>query len=775
MYAAILCGLVAVNAYALKVTKVSEVNRPSASQYGAEQASGMTWAGGDLYYAIDDNDKKLYPITLAIDRANGSLTTSGITIGTGVVMSGGNDMEGCAFDPCSGKVWISDESGALVREYDPSTGTLIRSAPVPAIMTKYYGNYSLEALTISGDGRTMWTANEEALTVDGDKSAKSTGSIVRLTRFTRESTYDNWTLAGQWAYLTDPIGTDPWVYSGSVKGRSGVSALAALPDGNLLVLERDLWGDNAWDSTFYNRIYFVDGTGEGGGKATDVARMSSLKEATYVRVKKTALFNEEVGWVNYEGMCIGPRLDDGSILLVLIADGGSCTCKIMTLKLSGLNVRTFEFEESSVGTSSIVGSPYRFVNGVRVDVELKGGQTPATAYTNNNTVCTDVGWEVTGGTPLSGIGALASFTVSGDGVFSWKVLSETVAHTPIVGGDTFEEYDVETDVADGGIDGWMGEGFVKAETPQHDAANCSMPLAEHTKMLSVDGEVVRTYGANATNANQTLDLMITVRRSGEETLKPPTSLTQTCQTAIAADKNGCMNVFTSSGWHKLSETAYENDEWLRVTVSLDYSGHTATVSLDGVECGTYSLLDQSASSVSQLTVAGVCNVDDVMLKVDEEPAAGVVTPLSQIAVSSESEAAGLRVTASPDMAAQAVLAADAAKMSQYCGLFRPVLNKSTMTVSFEMTEEAKASETNKLAAALGGVDLSAVAAGSATATVGNSTPGLYYTLNVGPRLDGMECKPSILGDGSAIEFTLEKQEGAASGFYSIEVSLEKLR
>ena len=26
--------------------------------------SGITWAGGDLYYAVDDNDGKLYPLTL---------------------------------------------------------------------------------------------------------------------------------------------------------------------------------------------------------------------------------------------------------------------------------------------------------------------------------------------------------------------------------------------------------------------------------------------------------------------------------------------------------------------------------------------------------------------------------------------------------------------------------------------------------------------------------------------------------------------------------------
>ena len=107
---------------ALKMTTVSEATRPSSSTYGAEQISGITWAGGDLYYAVDDNDKKLYPITLNINRDTGSLAsgTNGITIGTGVVMAGANDMEGCAFDPASGKVWIAQETNALIREFDPA-------------------------------------------------------------------------------------------------------------------------------------------------------------------------------------------------------------------------------------------------------------------------------------------------------------------------------------------------------------------------------------------------------------------------------------------------------------------------------------------------------------------------------------------------------------------------------------------------------------------------------------------------------------------------------
>ena len=47
-----------------------------------------------------------------------ALPAENITIGTGVTMSGAHDMEGCAFDPASGKVyaWFNDQGLA----WDPA-------------------------------------------------------------------------------------------------------------------------------------------------------------------------------------------------------------------------------------------------------------------------------------------------------------------------------------------------------------------------------------------------------------------------------------------------------------------------------------------------------------------------------------------------------------------------------------------------------------------------------------------------------------------------------
>ncbi|MGI5869420.1 MAG: esterase-like activity of phytase family protein [Kiritimatiellia bacterium] len=326
--------------------------------------SGIAWAGGDLFYAVDDTDKMLYPVTININRSTGSFAQSDIAIGTGVLTAGGHDLEGCAFDPASGALWISDETGATIREFDVLTGELLRSAPVPSVMTQCRGNYSLEALTISGDGRTMWTANEEALPCDGDLSTKTTGSTVRLTKFTRGSVRDNWTAAGQWAYVTEPVGTDPCVYNGETLTRSGVSALAALPDGTLLVLERTCYKSGMFPPVYFRiGIYQVNFAG-----ATEVSGHASLTNAPYTATQKSLLIGKNYStFLNYEGMCLGPRLDDGSSLLVLVSDGGSSALQMIgSVKLSGLDVRTLKVEGSA--TSEPIGGPYRHVGGSSVTV-----------------------------------------------------------------------------------------------------------------------------------------------------------------------------------------------------------------------------------------------------------------------------------------------------------------------------------------------------------------------------------------------------------------------
>ncbi len=617
---------------ALKVTTVSQVTRPYSSTYGAEQISGITYAGGDLYYAVDDNDKKLYPITLKINRETGSLAsgTNGMDIGTGVVMSGGNDMEGCAFDPASGKVWISQETSALIREFDPSSGDLLRSAPVPAVQKQYAGNYSLEALTISGDGMTMWTCNEEALKVDGNLATNSVGSVVRLTRFTRESVYDNWTPNGEWAYETQPIG--------SVKDehtRSGASGLCALPDGTLLVLERRCYNPEGWFPDFQVRIYQVDFTG-----ADDVSSIASLKTATYKKVSKTQLWEYHHGsdMPNYEGMCLGPSLNDGSCMIVLVSDGGSYAEEgVFTLKLSGLNIRTVNFTKPGVGSSSIVGGPYRYMDGTKISLSVAGAEY-ASAYTNNAASCTNVAWNLTGtasGLMDWGSGSSASFTVNEDCTFSWGFKSN-VAATPIDNADSFEIYPAGALASDGGVGAWTGEAeVVAADYTPPNPPGFPMPKDAHTKVLDIEDSASRVFSCT-TNGNDVLDMMIAVNRRSDD--EPPLELDGKEKVVIVCDTDGrlkllCRDADGKEVWVALSDTAYRNGDWVRLSISLDSTakpGETyALVRINGEACvtdfGVRSPLDAAnrgawhrtlsangGGRICALDLRGALKVDDVI-------------------------------------------------------------------------------------------------------------------------------------------------------------------
>ncbi len=640
---------------ALKAAKITEVYRPyTPSTNKAEQLSGITYVGGDSYYAVDDVDDKMYPIAIHINRATGAITRDDIEIGVGISLADSDDLEGCAFDPASGNVWVSQETYARIREFDPATGALLRTAPVPAIMRKYHNlsgdTYSLEALTISGDGLTMWTCNEEALTCDGELSAKDTGSVVRLTKFTRESVYGNWTVSLQWAYLTDKIGTNAWYYNGKKKGRSGVASLVALPDGNLLVLERDLWGDNSWDSTFYNRIYLVDGTGVGGGVPTNVLDMPSLRDATYKRAKKTSIFNQHVGWVNYEGMCLGPRLDDGSVVLVLVSDGGNCTEKIMTMKLyddtnpANIDIRTLNVNTpASIGTPSFAGQNYRFLSGTTITNKLLGEGVAQKPYTNWGDLIFASSWKLTkpDNTIITqGDGPQAEFNITSDATLTWTV-SQTpsvVTSSPYYAHDTFEDYAHGTPIA--GHNRWTGEGEVIAHTYTPPQGQYIFKRVDHKKVLDAEDEVTKSISPkmSTTRKNRRVDVMVEVHRS-PEALQAPTG---DPVVAIAADKDGYLNVWHRGGyygsvtaphWSKLSNTKFTNGTWVRVGMELyfpqsgrgfahvrlnggDWSpvpgGNTTQAVRSGNGNGDWFPLSESASAPSYLTCVGT-KVDDLVV------------------------------------------------------------------------------------------------------------------------------------------------------------------
>ncbi len=220
------------------------------------------------------------------------------------MLASGVDLEGVAFDPATSTVLVSDETGSAIRRHNPATGALLGTLAVPPVFGSARANRSLESLARDPVTGALWTANEDALVPDGPATSFAAGSDVRLQRFGAAGAPD-----GQWAYPTDPIP------GGAIGGSetSGVVDLLALPSGELLVMERSL----SSPFFFQVRIYQVDTTG-----ATDTSALSGLIGASYTAATKTLLWtSEEAGqFSNFEGLSLGPQLDDGSMSLLLVAD-----------------------------------------------------------------------------------------------------------------------------------------------------------------------------------------------------------------------------------------------------------------------------------------------------------------------------------------------------------------------------------------------------------------------------------------------------------------------
>ena len=303
--------------------------------------SGLTRVGGDTYFAVCDKNGKLHQMTIRIDRASGAVT--GCVFMTTVKLEGKGklDLESVAWDDANRWVWVGDELDASIRAFLPATGKRTKEVDVPAVYDAFRYNRSFESLSIRANGLEMWTCNEDALcrsdavkkkgppVDDGPRTTREHGSTVRIQKFARATSQADWKPAGQWAYRTDPIGGKGF----AGKARNGVSEMCCLDDGTVLVQEREMsvkGGGFLPVPSFRCRIYQVDFAG-----ATDVSGISSLNGATYKPVAKKVVFAQNTGFAMYEGLCLGPRLTDGSRSLLMISDGDAgAVARLYALKVT---------------------------------------------------------------------------------------------------------------------------------------------------------------------------------------------------------------------------------------------------------------------------------------------------------------------------------------------------------------------------------------------------------------------------------------------------------
>ena len=299
---------------------------PSRSTKAAE-LSGIAYGDGTTYYAVGDNGaSSIWTLYTSLDGRNGRIRSA--LVSGGISAPGlGRDSEGITVAPDRTSVWVSDEIASSITRFGLATGIALDSVGVPAIFrpANVQNNMGLESLSY-GAGK-LWTANEEALRPDGALSTTAAGSWVRIQRFGGP----DFTPEKQYAYLTDPItAMSPF----TAAERSGLVDLLALPNGDVLALERELGG---FLPMFRTRIYLLDFV-----SATDVADVPSLSSGGFTAVTKTLLWQSIFAFRNFEGITLGPELVNGAYPLLLVSDNGSGDFAqrqdIVSLTLQGLPV-----------------------------------------------------------------------------------------------------------------------------------------------------------------------------------------------------------------------------------------------------------------------------------------------------------------------------------------------------------------------------------------------------------------------------------------------------
>ena len=277
-----------------------------------EGLSGITRIGGNRYFSVDDRGGMLHELEIVLNDAGDD---GACTVKRSVRLEGRTDLEGCAYDPLNGWIWVSDEHDTTIAAFDPETGKEVARVDVPEVYRKNVrSNRSLEGLTISPDGYRMFVANEDTLKCDGPVADSENGGVVRIQELVRAGKGAPWIPTRQFRYRTERI--DGTGFDG--KSISGVAGLCAPGDGTLLVLEREMSQKNPLFPSFHARLYEID---------LDTDAIEPLKRLVW---------DENTMFANYEGICLGPTLKDGAKSLVLVSDGGGgADQNILVLALRG--------------------------------------------------------------------------------------------------------------------------------------------------------------------------------------------------------------------------------------------------------------------------------------------------------------------------------------------------------------------------------------------------------------------------------------------------------
>ena len=199
----------------------------------------------------------------------------------------------------------------------------------------FYPNYNFESLAFDSVRQYLWTIPESTLRKDGQPATPQNGLANRLRlmrlnwgKMKEDSNKEEYSeqvnskkdsrYMMTYAYQMD----QPSTHKKADIYVMGVSELCALPDGQLLVLEREAFIPNIKIGAFCKcKLYLINPLNS--EKFSMKEKFSSdtpfLKKRLLTEWK-TGLSLSKRSFANYEGMCLGPKLEDGSQVVILLSD-----------------------------------------------------------------------------------------------------------------------------------------------------------------------------------------------------------------------------------------------------------------------------------------------------------------------------------------------------------------------------------------------------------------------------------------------------------------------
>lgn len=199
----------------------------------------------------------------------------------------------------------------------------------------FYPNYNFESLAFDSVHQYLWTIPESTLRKDGQPATPQNGLANRLRlmrlnwgKMKEDSNKEEYSeqvnskkdsrYMTTYAYQMD----QPSTHKKADIYVMGVSELCALPDGQLLVLEREAFIPKIKIGAFCKcKLYLINplNSEEFSMKEKFSSDTPFLKKRLLTEWK-TGLSLSKRSFANYEGMCLGPMLEDGSQVVILLSD-----------------------------------------------------------------------------------------------------------------------------------------------------------------------------------------------------------------------------------------------------------------------------------------------------------------------------------------------------------------------------------------------------------------------------------------------------------------------